>query len=125
MLFFHEMHVQQLEFAREVVNERGKSLGAKQLGTGYHTYLFLGTVVNFVFRYFCMFSCFPNTPRLSLIFIINQIYGPGVLAIPIVYQQSGYIPTNTMMLIFFVASCFASTMVLNILVVFFVCLNLL
>ena len=69
------------DFTRELNHERGKSLGTKQLGT-----------------------------ILSVIFIINQIYGPGVLAIPIVYQQAGYVTTNLMLLFFFVVSCFSSTM---------------
>jgi amino acid permease len=48
--------------------------------------------------------------RLSVVFIVNQIYGPGVLAIPIVYQQAGVFPTLLALLFFFVVSSFASTM---------------
>ncbi len=42
----------------EIVAEKGKAIGTKSLNTFY-----------------------------SILFIINQIYGPGVLAIPIVFQQ--------------------------------------
>jgi hypothetical protein len=45
-----------------------------------------------------------------VVFIVNQIYGPGVLAIPIVYQQAGVFPTLLALLFFFVVSSFASTM---------------
>jgi amino acid permease len=47
---------------------------------------------------------------LSIMFIVNQIYGPGVLAIPLVYQQAGVVSTLIMLAFFFVASCFSSTM---------------
>lgn len=34
---------------------------------------------------------------LSFIFLVNQIYGPGVLAIPIVFKQAGIGPTVFML----------------------------
>lgn len=46
---------------------------------------------------------------LSFVFIINQIYGPGVLAIPIVFDQSGLIPTIFMVTWFLLISSLAST----------------
>lgn len=64
----------------EIKEERGKSLGVKSIGT-----------------------------FLSFIFLINQIYGPGVLAIPLVYEQSGLIPTMFMVTFFLVVSSLAAT----------------
>eukprot|EP00697_Spironema_sp_BW2_P000005 gnl/Spiro4/10027_TR5317_c0_g1_i1.p1 gnl/Spiro4/10027_TR5317_c0_g1~~gnl/Spiro4/10027_TR5317_c0_g1_i1.p1 ORF type:complete len:600 (+),score=99.18 gnl/Spiro4/10027_TR5317_c0_g1_i1:171-1802(+) len=46
---------------------------------------------------------------LSVIFIVNQIYGPGVLAIPIIFQESGLVLTLLSLTLFLVVSCFAST----------------
>ena len=46
----------------------------------------------------------------SFIFIINQIYGPGVLAIPIVFQQSGLILTALFLVAFCVISSLSSTL---------------
>ena len=46
----------------------------------------------------------------SFIFIINQIYGPGVLAIPIVFQQSGLILTILFLTLFCIISSLASTL---------------
>src|SRR5437870_5140067 len=64
----------------ELKEERGKSLGVKSIGT-----------------------------FLSFIFLINQIYGPGVLAIPQVYHQSGLLPTMLMVTFFLLISSLAST----------------
>eukprot|EP01102_Stenamoeba_stenopodia_P021176 TRINITY_DN845_c0_g1_i4.p1 TRINITY_DN845_c0_g1~~TRINITY_DN845_c0_g1_i4.p1 ORF type:complete len:552 (+),score=101.86 TRINITY_DN845_c0_g1_i4:287-1942(+) len=66
---------------QEVVQEKGKSLGDKKIGNWGSFY-----------------------------FIINQIYGPGVLAIPIVFQQSGILVTTIMLTFFLVISCLAATM---------------
>ena len=46
----------------------------------------------------------------SFIFIINQIYGPGVLAIPIVFQQSGLVLTALFLVVFCVVSSLSSTL---------------
>lgn len=63
-----------------IKEERGKSLGVKSIGTW-----------------------------LSFIFVINQIYGPGVLAIPLVYQQSGLVLTGLMVTFFLIISSLAAT----------------
>ena len=73
--------IEETIFQAEIKVERGHSLGVKQLGTW-----------------------------LSIMFIVNQIYGPGVLAIPIVYHQAGIFTTNLMLFYFFIMSSFASTM---------------
>jgi hypothetical protein len=52
--------------------------------------------------------------RLSICFIVNQIYGPGVLAIPLVYQQSGYVLTLIALTFFFIMSCLSSTMLIQV-----------
>jgi hypothetical protein len=49
-------------------------------------------------------------PFLSIIFIVNQIYGPGLLAIPIVMQQAGWLPTLGALGFFLCVSCFSSTL---------------
>lgn len=64
-----------------VAAEKGDSLGTKSLNTFY-----------------------------SIVFIINQIYGPGVLAIPIVFQQGGFVLTTVVLGAFLVLSCFSSTL---------------
>ncbi len=64
----------------EIKEERGKSLGVKSVGTW-----------------------------LSFFFIINQIYGPGVLAIPLVNVQSGIVPVLLSVTFFLVVSCLAAT----------------
>ncbi|KAF2077551.1 hypothetical protein CYY_001169 [Polysphondylium violaceum] len=46
----------------------------------------------------------------SFIFIVNQIYGPGVLSIPVVFQQSGWFMTTLSLTFFLIVSCFASTL---------------
>ncbi|KAL6044765.1 hypothetical protein QOT17_023147 [Balamuthia mandrillaris] len=46
----------------------------------------------------------------SYVFIINQIYGPGVLAIPIVFQQAGLLVSLATMALFTVLSSLASCM---------------
>eukprot|EP01112_Ceratiomyxa_fruticulosa_P016454 TRINITY_DN497_c0_g1_i1.p1 TRINITY_DN497_c0_g1~~TRINITY_DN497_c0_g1_i1.p1 ORF type:complete len:500 (+),score=75.63 TRINITY_DN497_c0_g1_i1:263-1762(+) len=46
----------------------------------------------------------------SLIFIINQIYGPGVLAIPIVFQQGGFVITTIVLGAFTIISSFSATL---------------
>ena len=46
----------------------------------------------------------------SFVFIINQIWGPGVLAIPIVFQQSGVVLTLATMVVFMVVSALSSTL---------------
>ncbi|KAN0027876.1 hypothetical protein ACTFIV_009702 [Dictyostelium citrinum] len=46
----------------------------------------------------------------SFIFIVNQIYGPGVLSIPKVFQQSGWILTTFSLTFFLLMSCLASTL---------------
>ncbi|KAM9956907.1 hypothetical protein ACTFIR_003642 [Dictyostelium discoideum] len=46
----------------------------------------------------------------SFIFIVNQIYGPGVLSIPKVFQQSGWILTTFSLTFFLIMSCLASTL---------------
>lgn len=66
--------------SRDVKQEKGVSLGEKDLGS-----------------------------LLSFIFIINQIYGPGVLAIPIVFQQSGWLLTMITVFLFMIISCLSST----------------
>jgi hypothetical protein len=63
-----------------IKEERGKSLGVKSIGT-----------------------------FLSFIFVINQIYGPGVLAIPLVYAQSGLVLTFFMVTFFLLVSSLAAT----------------
>lgn len=68
----------------EVLNiaaEKGDTLGTKSLNTFY-----------------------------SIVFIINQIYGPGVLAIPIVFQQGGWLLTSIVLGLFLILSCFSSTL---------------
>src|ERR1700721_567368 len=45
----------------------------------------------------------------SFIFIINQIFGPGVLAIPIVFQQSGLFPTIIFLSLFCFVGCLSAT----------------
>eukprot|EP01132_Coremiostelium_polycephalum_P008595 gene8595-10577_t len=44
----------------------------------------------------------------SFIFIVNQIYGPGVLSIPVVFQQSGWLMTMLSLTVFLFISCMAS-----------------
>ncbi|EGC36373.1 hypothetical protein DICPUDRAFT_31960 [Dictyostelium purpureum] len=46
----------------------------------------------------------------SFIFIVNQIYGPGVLSIPKVFQQSGWFLTILSLTFFLIMSCLASTL---------------
>lgn len=46
----------------------------------------------------------------SFVFIINQIYGPGVLAIPIVFQQGGWVLTTIVLAAFLLISSFSSTL---------------
>ena len=46
----------------------------------------------------------------SFIFIINQIYGPGVLAIPILFQQSGLVLSGVFLVAFCVISSLSSTL---------------
>eukprot|EP01113_Clastostelium_recurvatum_P042896 TRINITY_DN7000_c0_g1_i1.p1 TRINITY_DN7000_c0_g1~~TRINITY_DN7000_c0_g1_i1.p1 ORF type:complete len:499 (-),score=171.10 TRINITY_DN7000_c0_g1_i1:74-1570(-) len=46
----------------------------------------------------------------SLVFIINQIYGPGVLSIPIVFQQAGWLPTTLVLAAFTFISSFSATL---------------
>jgi len=46
----------------------------------------------------------------SFVFIINQIYGPGVLAIPIVFQQGGWFLTTVVLTVFLLTSAFSSTL---------------
>eukprot|EP01116_Phalansterium_solitarium_P002004 TRINITY_DN11864_c0_g1_i1.p1 TRINITY_DN11864_c0_g1~~TRINITY_DN11864_c0_g1_i1.p1 ORF type:complete len:512 (+),score=139.81 TRINITY_DN11864_c0_g1_i1:206-1741(+) len=68
---------------QKLVNEeRGKSLGEKEIGSW-----------------------------LSIIFIVNQIYGPGVLSIPIVFQQAGWVVVVLALTFFLVVSALASTLV--------------
>jgi len=64
-----------------IAEERGHALGNKTLG-----------------RFF------------SFIFIINQIYGPGVLAIPIVFQQGGWLVTTVVLGLFAIISSFSATL---------------
>eukprot|EP01114_Cavostelium_apophysatum_P015929 TRINITY_DN4442_c0_g1_i1.p1 TRINITY_DN4442_c0_g1~~TRINITY_DN4442_c0_g1_i1.p1 ORF type:complete len:536 (-),score=111.56 TRINITY_DN4442_c0_g1_i1:48-1655(-) len=46
----------------------------------------------------------------SFVYIINQIFGPGVLAIPVVFQQSGWLLTVITLCIFFLASSWSATL---------------
>jgi hypothetical protein len=95
-----------------VLRERGKTLGTKQLGTWFVpiSICFFSVTPASLLHVLIMF--YPQRHnRLSIIFIVNQIYGPGVLAIPLVYQQAGWFSTLLVLAFFFVASCFASTMV--------------
>ncbi|KYQ88837.1 hypothetical protein DLAC_10639 [Tieghemostelium lacteum] len=46
----------------------------------------------------------------SFIFIVNQIYGPGVLSISIGFQQSGWVLTMVSLTLFLIVSCLASTL---------------
>jgi amino acid permease len=48
--------------------------------------------------------------KLSVAFIVNQIFGPGVLAIPIVFQQAGWLLATLALLFFMAVSCFSSTL---------------
>jgi amino acid permease len=67
-----------------IMKEKGHSLGTKRIGI-----------------------------MASFMFVINQIFGPGALAIPIVYQQAGVIPTIAIMTVFMCVSSFASTMLVD------------
>eukprot|EP01133_Synstelium_polycarpum_P010702 gene10702-12447_t len=46
----------------------------------------------------------------SFIFIVNQIYGPGVLSIPVVFQQAGWVMTLVSLTFFLFISAMASTL---------------
>lgn len=73
-----------LPVVEEVINlaeEKGHSVGTKSLNTFY-----------------------------SIVFIINQIYGPGVLAIPAVFQQAGFFLTTIVLAIFALVSCFSASL---------------
>ncbi|EGG16957.1 hypothetical protein DFA_07938 [Cavenderia fasciculata] len=50
------------------------------------------------------------TQLASFIFIVNQIYGPGVLSIPVVFQQAGWLMTLLSLTFFLLVSCLASTL---------------
>lgn len=46
----------------------------------------------------------------SFVYIINQIFGPGVLAIPIVFQQAGWVATLAILFVFCIISSFSATL---------------
>jgi amino acid permease len=48
--------------------------------------------------------------RLSIFYLVNQIFGPGGLAMPIVMKQAGWAPSLTMLLFFSFTACLAATM---------------
>ena len=49
----------------------------------------------------------------SLCYLVNQIFGPGVLAIPAVFVDSGLIPSALMNLVVFFWSCASASMLLR------------
>src|SRR3989338_9470617 len=76
-----ELGIEELQQDRALASEEGKALGQKDIG---------------------LYS--------SFVYVINQIFGPGSLALPIVFQQAGLLLTLPTMAAFMVLSGFASTM---------------
>eukprot|EP01118_Nematostelium_gracile_P003930 TRINITY_DN1462_c0_g1_i2.p1 TRINITY_DN1462_c0_g1~~TRINITY_DN1462_c0_g1_i2.p1 ORF type:complete len:496 (-),score=101.49 TRINITY_DN1462_c0_g1_i2:89-1576(-) len=45
----------------------------------------------------------------SYVYIVNQVFGPGMVALPIVFQQSGWVIPSLVIVFFFVLSSFSAT----------------
>jgi amino acid permease len=45
----------------------------------------------------------------SVVLTINNLAGPGMLALPVVYQQAGWLPATTMLVLFWLLSALAAT----------------
>lgn len=49
----------------------------------------------------------------SLLYLVNQIFGPGILAVPVVFVQAGFVPSFVANLVVCLASCFCATKLMS------------